>query len=211
MAEAYSDGLSDRRDLAKGGTFELGSKLVGDAVAAGRVHTKTTESGRVSQAMEFECEGIKHEITIKQLAFVELYFYYSFNPLHGGSAAVDSVIEAGYDAYHKDKQGNSTGAINYNLARVICYENLAKPAIKAYFHGLTSTLKLSDETADGVLAYLLLQEQDKKVKLGAVRHYDQMNNRIKKDRAEQEVLKQNVEAINRLAEAMAQIIGKHAV
>lgn len=187
----------------------LGEELVKDAVASGRVKEDTTKQSR--GRFTFVVDGVKYGLTTKQLAFAELFFYYSYNPLHGGSAAVDSIVEAGYDSYYKDKQGKSTGAINYMLARSLCYENLSKPAIRTYYGNLTSTLKITDQSVDMALSSLLLQEEDKKVKLGAIKHYDEKNNRIKKDQAEQELMKGSVEAINKLAETMAKIIGKHSV
>lgn len=187
----------------------LGEELVKDAVASGRV--KEVVSRGSGKRFSYVINGVINHLTIKQLAFVELYFYYSYNPLHGGSASVDSVIEAGYDSYHKDKDGKSTSNINYQLARSICTENLSKPAVRTYYSNLTSTLKLTDQSADRALSSLIEQEEDKKVKLGALKHYNEMNNRIKKDQAEQEALRGSVEAINKLAETMAQIIGKHSV
>lgn len=81
-----------------------------------------------------------HPVTQKEISLTELQYNFVMEYLSSmGQNRADCVVNAGYDVFYRDKKGNKTNNVNYNLARSIASENLTKPNITAYI-----TLKMAD-------------------------------------------------------------------
>lgn len=83
--------------------------------------------------------------------------------------------QAYIEAYNVDL--SKKGA--YDVARSGAYENLTKPHILRHIRDLMETGILSDEFVDRELAFLIEQDAEKAVKLGAIKEYNALKARIK--------------------------------
>lgn len=111
-------------------------------------------------------EGNIISLTEKQKLFCELY---AFSEIRGNG--VKCYIEA-YDVDIEHKGG-------YIMAKTEAHENLTKPNLLAYIRALYGTT-LNDETVDNELAFLISQSADFPAKLGAIKEYNNLRQRIVK-------------------------------
>ena len=113
-------------------------------------------------------KGADFDLNPKQSYFCELYA--SSEEFFGNG--VQSYIEA----YEPRKVGNW-----YNSARASASENLTKPNILAYIDYLLELRGLNDQYVDKQLEFLVTQHADFKAKLGAIKEYNALKNRIKRE------------------------------
>lgn len=109
-------------------------------------------------------DGKKYSLTLQQKFFCELFCEFSMN-------GVSAIIEAGYNVFVKDKDGNETTKINYKLASVMARENLLKPSINAYITTLLDRYGLSDDNADKQLLAVMNQNAELSAKTRAIDIY----------------------------------------
>ena len=88
-------------------------------------HPKPKTSSRAKNYSFIDVDGKEIALTDKQHKFGLEYLR-----LYG--KRVDAIVEAGYDVFYRDKDGEPTENINYNLARVMANENLSNPNINAF-------------------------------------------------------------------------------
>jgi hypothetical protein len=95
-------------------------------------------------------DGRWYDLTSKQKLFVECYMKFQCN-------RITALVEAGYDVYKKDKNGESTGQINFNVAHVMASENLRKPEIIAYLNLSMADFGFNDENVQKQHLFLVNQ------------------------------------------------------
>ena len=71
---------------------------------------------------------------------------------------------------------------SYDTARVEASKMLAKPNILDYINKILDWLEVSEPIADRELAKLILQDEEKGVKLQALKHFNDLKVRIEKAR-----------------------------
>lgn len=98
-------------------------------------------------------DGKQYELTYKQRLFCEYYLEFSGNK-------INALIEAGYDIYVKDRNGNSTGKINYGVAKNLASENLTKPNLCAYIALKLEEYGFTDENVEKQHLFLINQFDD---------------------------------------------------
>ncbi len=109
-------------------------------------------------------DGKKYSLTLQQKFFCELFCEFSMN-------GVTAIIEAGYNVYIKDKNGDDTPKINYKLAAHMAHENLLKPNISAYITTLLDRYGLSDDNAEKQLLAVMNQNAELSAKTRAIDIY----------------------------------------
>lgn len=97
-------------------------------------------------------DGKTYRMQPKEKLFCEAYL-----ELKGDG--VEAIIEAGYDVYKKDKQGNELYP-NRKLAAVMAYENLRKPNLIAYVDSKLEEYGFNDESVKRQHLFLLNQFAD---------------------------------------------------
>lgn len=115
--------------------------------------------------VKIDINGKTIELTHKQKAFCELYVSKEFF-----ANGVQSYIEA----YSVDtsKMGS------YNSARAAACENLTKLNILTYINHLLDLNGLNDTFIDKQLTFLITQNADFGSKLGAIREYNKLKQRV---------------------------------
>ena len=121
---------------------------------------------------EFEYNGRKHKLTLKQKVFCIAYLEESGN-------AVEAVIKAGYECRYKDNKGEYIpNAYNRKLAAVIGYQNLKLPHISSYISSKLEEYGFTDDHVDKQHLFLINQDADLKTKLGAIKEYNALKGRL---------------------------------
>ena len=111
-------------------------------------------------------DGKTYKMTMKEKAFCEEYV-----SMYGNG--VEAIIEAGYDVWKKDKDGNKLYP-NRKLAAVMAYENLSKPHICSYVDSLLEEHGFNDDNVSKQHLFLLNQHSDYKSKAKAVDMFYQL-------------------------------------
>lgn len=127
---------------------------------------------------DFKWNGKTFRVTGKQRRFADLYMDFIMNPDTGLSSAADALIEAGYDAYYKDKDGESTENVNWRLAYVMASQNLRNAKICAYINSKLKEVGYNEANVDLQHAFLINQHGNLPVKLKAIEHFDKKKGRI---------------------------------
>lgn len=108
----------------------------------------------------------QNNLTDKQKAFAELFAYGTTR----GNGTMSYVEAYGIDLSVKGQ---------YNVARNGAAQNLTKSNILDYIRSLYDTV-LNDEIIDNELTFLIMQSADFRTKLGAIKEYNQLRQRITK-------------------------------
>jgi len=103
----------------------------------------------------------RYRINLRQKLFGEKYLEEKGN-------GVEAIIEAGYDVFFKDKDGNSTGIPNRKLAAVLASQNLSKLNICAYITLKLDEYGFNDNNAERQHLFLMNQYADLTNKKGAL-------------------------------------------
>jgi len=109
-------------------------------------------------------DGKKYRLTYQQRMFVENYITI-------GGNRVQAIVNAGYDVYYKDKNGEPTTNVNSKLASVMACKLLKRDNVSAYVIRKMKDYGLDDDSIDRQHLYLLNQMEDLNVKAKAIDMY----------------------------------------
>ncbi len=145
----------------------------------------------------FKSNGIVYKFTWKEKKFIDLYIKGLYDPENAPSNAGEAIIEAGYNCYVKDKDGNPTDVIDKKLAWVIASSNLSKMKFAAYITKQLGKLGYTDENVDLQHSLLINQWEDKSVKMRAIEHYDKKMGRMAGQKEEADKNKMEAEKLEK--------------
>jgi DNA-binding ferritin-like protein (Dps family) len=116
--------------------------------------------------MEKETKKKERKLNLRQERFCQLY------------ASSEEFFMNGVKSYSKAYNKPIKTLKEYNVCKAGAYENLTKPNILERIDELIEEANLNDSFVDKQLGNLITQEVDFKSKLGAIREYNKLKQRI---------------------------------
>lgn len=136
-------------------------------------------------------DGEKYSLTLQQKEFVEIYLTNKGN-------GVEAIIDAGYNVWKRDKNGNKLYP-NRKLAAVMASENLIKPNISAYVTLLLDQYGYDDDNAERQHLFLMNQYGDLKVKAKALDMFFKIRGKYAPEQHEHKLDQEITEALSKVA------------
>lgn len=126
--------------------------------------TEDKKTRKVQQPTFFKFTGldkVEYRLTFQQKLFVESYLQMKGN-------GVEAIIEAGYDIWYRDRDGEVTDNPNRRLCAVMASENLTKPNICAYVTFMLEEYGFNDDNIAKQHLFLINQFDDLAAKRGGI-------------------------------------------